>query len=553
MPILRPRPADDFATLRPTDKGVRLPGGLLVRLAQAPDGPWEFVNQYGVRQGGLDAIAPLLQRNSYDKATAARVLDALQQITARHTRQVLRYAGALIWRLYLDREPVLVAQAERAARLCRLFIRFWEQDAATDLAQAALPALWRTYRDALTLMTEARDSLLAWILADVSDPHERSLRRRALLGRKAHVWLSGWERELDDSYAQAQSLVADQIAARLRTVEIRVAAGGSPYLAELRVDGWNLPAGAPLELDPRALDGPADAHAYGRALGELLFAEGALGPPYREVTAALTGQGEYPAIRLRIEPPELRPILWERIYHPWAGELQPLATSYEAPFSRVVALDRPAATPRWRAVGGLQALIVIASPADLDRWGLAPITEAERARYRELFAELPGLRGDFLESGRDGSRRPSLAGIQAALSKGYDLLLLVCHGRAIGGDYRLLLEGETGEAALVPGEALVAALDTAGSMPLVVLAACEGGEWDGVAQVAPLGHAMVAQGVAERAVAMNGRIGVEAARRFTFAFYRQLGAHGFVELAVNAARRAIHDTEEWWAPILFSR
>lgn len=549
----RPRPADDFAALQPTGKGVRLPGGLLVRLAQAPDGPWEFVNQYGARQGDIDAFTPLLQRNSYDQQAAARALGELQRISTRHTRQVLRYAGALIWHLYLDHEPLPVAQAERAARLCRLLIRFWEQDAATDLAQAALPPLWRTYRDALAVMAEARDALIAGAVLGVSDPDERALRRRALLGRRANVWLSGWEREFNHAYTQAQHEVANQILARLRTVEIRISKGDSTYLAELWVDGWNLPVAAPLALDPRALNTADDAHAYGRALGELLFAEQALGPPYQQVTAALMGQGEYPAFRLRIEPPEIQPLPWERIYHPWAGEVQPLATSYEAPFSRVVSLDRPAMTARWRPVGGLRALIVIASPTNLDRWELAPISAAERARYRELFAELPGLRGDFLESGAGEARRPTLTEIQAALTRGYNLLLLVCHGRGRGNDYRLLLEGEAGRAALTSGEALVAALRSAGGLPLVVLAACEGGRWDGVAQVAPLGHTLVAQGVAERAIAMNGRIGVEAARHFTAAFYRQLGAHGFVELAVNAARRAIHTTEEWWLPILFSR
>ncbi len=549
----RPHPANDFAALRPTDRGVRLPSGLLVRLAQAPDEPWEFVNQYGVRQGDMNAFTPLLQRNSYDERAAAQALGELRQNTTRHIRQILRYAGALIWRLYLDHEPVPVVQAERAARLCRLLIRFWEQDAATGLAQVALPPLWRAYRDALAVMAEARDKLIAGAVVGVSDPDERALRRRVLLGRRANVWLSGWERELDTAYTRAQQEVANQIIERLRTVEIRISEGGPSYLAELRVDGWNLPPAAPLERDPRALDTANDAHAYGRALGELLFAERALGPPYREVTAALMEQGEYPAIRLRIEPPELRPLPWERIYHPWASEMQPLATSYEAPFSRVVPLDRPAATARWRAVGGLRALVVIASPADLDRWGLAPITEAERARYQELFAELPGLRGDFLTSELEGMRRPTLAEIQAALTRGYDLLLLVCHGKGIGNDYRLLLEDEAGEAALTSGEALVTTLRSAGSLPLVVLAACEGGRWDGAAHVAPLGHTLVAQGIAERAIAMNGRIGVEAARRFTAAFYRQLGAHGFVELAVNVARRAIYDTEEWWAPILFSR
>jgi hypothetical protein len=175
------------------------------------------------------------------------------------------------------------------------------------------------------------------------------------------------------------------------TLEIRVfepAAPGEDYPVELSVLAWRTFPRCTLHIDhANLMTLDADSRAYGRALGETLFADDAVGLPYRETLAAVQGRGDGLRVRLRVDPPELAALRWERVYHPLAGEWHPLGSTAATPFSRSVPAqqwDRPMpATER-----PLRMLAVIASPGGLDKFTLDPIADEERQR---LHSTLDGL------------------------------------------------------------------------------------------------------------------------------------------------------------------
>jgi hypothetical protein len=69
----------------------------------------------------------------------------------------------------------------------------------------------------------------------------------------------------------------------------------------LRLDATKLAEFRTLEPDPQA---------YGRVLGAVLFADGAVGCPYRETVAAFEARGEELRVRLRLDHLEQISICW---------------------------------------------------------------------------------------------------------------------------------------------------------------------------------------------------------------------------------------------------
>lgn len=331
--------------------------------------------------------------------------------------------------------------------------------------------------------------------------------------------------------------------------ELRLLPAGGPagQPAELRVAGGPAFA-ATLRLDSACLRETADPDAYGLALGAMIFAPDGLGGPFAQCLAA---GGQRVRVRLRVDPPELQDLAWERLHYPLAGAWAPLALGGATPLARAVD------APSWRrhepaGPGGLRALVVIAAPADLGRWGLDPIGDEERRAARELFAAAPGVRVTVLESGT--AAPPTRAALAAALAEGPDLLHVLCHGAAIGAGAVLYLEGDGGATQPVPAAWLEERLGGAARPPaLVFLAACETAARADARANLPLGPALVARGGAAAAVAMTGQVGIATARALTEAFYRRLLAHGLADLALNEARETVRERWDWAVPALFSR
>lgn len=338
-------------------------------------------------------------------------------------------------------------------------------------------------------------------------------------------------------------------------VEIRIFAStddGQTYPVELEVEGWRrFPAGA-LRLDQAHLLGlAADPRAYGRALGDMLFADTAIGGAYRETMAALEARGLPMRLRLRLDPAELETLGWERILMPLGGDWQPLAATADTPFSRLVLAQR------WErpvpiTQRPLRLLAVLASPTTLNAYQLDDIAPEERQALHALLDGLPDVAVTYLESGT--SAPPSLTAIRAALAEGYHLIHFLCHGAHTTRGNVLYLEADDGTTEPVEATRLVDAFKLAANPPaLTFLAACESAARSRGDAFVPLGPALVERGGVQTVVAMADRVGLKTARLFTGQFYTRLLNHGVVDLAMNEARALVQDEWDWGVPVLFSR
>jgi len=338
-------------------------------------------------------------------------------------------------------------------------------------------------------------------------------------------------------------------------VEIRVFAavnGGTTYPVELDVLGWRRFAPGTLQLDLARLMGlTADPAAYGRALGQALFAAEAVGDAFRETVAAVEAQNGALRVRLRIDPPELHGLGWERILAPIDGQWLPLGAAAATPLSRFVLgerWERPAPV----TARPLRVLTVIAAPVDLDDYGLDTLLPEERAALRATFAGLPEVVVTTLESGT--SAPPTLNALRAALAEGHSLVHVLCHGAATPGGTVLYLEREDGAVDPVKAERLLGAFSLVQTPPaLCFLAACETAARGRHDAFVPLGPALVAQGHIQAVIAMSDRVGIDTARLFTGHFYTRLLTHGVVDLAMNEARALVQDEWDWGVPVLFTQ
>ena len=234
-----------------------------------------------------------------------------------------------------------------------------------------------------------------------------------------------------------------------------------------------------------------------------------------------------------------------------------------------------------RRTGALRVVVAVAGPADLERFGLAPVdVPAEVARVRAAL-------GDAAVSVVGGP--VTLARLAGALREAPDVLYLVCHGtllppgegarggavaqrgaheaqrgaerggssaaRGAGqGEAYLWLEGEEGGVERVAGEDLVRAV--AGlprRPPLVILVSCESaGRTHSPGVLAAVGPRLAGVGVGA-VLAMQDRLTLATAERLLPAFFAELRRDGCVDRALAAARLEVRQRPDWWVPVLYLR
>jgi CHAT domain/SIR2-like domain len=318
----------------------------------------------------------------------------------------------------------------------------------------------------------------------------------------------------------------------------------------------NLEGAQSVDIDPRALkELEADTEAYGRALGQALLG-GAVGDAYRQAIAAAQSQGVTLRVRLFVGPSAtaLHTLRWETMLDPRDGS--PLLTDENIVFSRYLSSNdwRPV---RLRPKSALRALVVVSGPTDLDRFQarvLAPVAvDDEVARAQEGLSPLPTR--VLSEHGEVTEER-----LFSELRDGYDVLYLVCHGYLTDDDEpTLLLENEDGTTARMRGSALVDRIRDLRRVPrLVVLASCqsagvgEAEHGNGNRVMAALGPRLAEAGV-PAVLAMQGDISMETISRFMPTFFHELQRDGQIDRAMAAARGAVRDRHDWWAPTLFMR
>ena len=296
----------------------------------------------------------------------------------------------------------------------------------------------------------------------------------------------------------------------------------------------------------RAVSGKPDT--YGALLAQQLFENDLLRKMVEKVCTTAESSGTNLHVRLYLAPnaEELHSLRWETL---WTPDGQgPWFTGKLFQFSRYMAgFD-------WRQVQirpktEMDALIVIASPEDLDEYGLTPL-DVSRERDRAETG-LKGVVRRVLDQGR-----ATFAQVTAELRKGCDILYLVCHGSMRRGESWLWLENEDGKVDRLSGSEFVRVLRGVERIPrLVVLISCDSARVDVDSEgqaLAALGPVLAAVGV-PTVLAMQGSISMASIDTFLPIFFKELNRHGNVENAVSIARGAISRQSDWWMPALFSR
>jgi hypothetical protein len=317
-------------------------------------------------------------------------------------------------------------------------------------------------------------------------------------------------------------------------------------------------------LAERAADQPSQ---YGAALSEMLYHNGQVRSSFER---ALNAARDYPVhIRLLIDdkaPPEYQAIRWETLRDP--GGTFAITTRSNIYFARFFNSASYRTIAPLAIEGQLTALVAVANPSDLADYsdlGEPPLAvvdvaaELERAR-----AALPNIAIRTLPDEQDPTARASLDNVIDRLEErehrpGANVLYLVCHGRIVDGEPRLLLEAADGTADEVSGIEFarrVAGLAT----PPTIAAVCScqsAGAGDACLSsqsepLAPFGPLLARAGVAI-VLAMQGNVTAPTAEAFFKRFFEDLGDHGLADRAATEARRVVDRHDDWWMPVLFSR
>jgi len=295
-----------------------------------------------------------------------------------------------------------------------------------------------------------------------------------------------------------------------------------------------------------------DNVAYGQALTASLFAASTLRIALAQVFASVQSLGIGLRLRLFIGPsaPELHTLRWETLRHPETD--QALLMGEHVLFSRYLTSGdwRPI---RLRPRGALRALVVVANPANLVAYSLAPIDvagELERARGALTKIPLTELAG---------TGHATLQAMIDQLREGYDILYLVCHGGQVDDETWLWLEDEVGQVSRVSGRELTARLQELTDRPrLVVLASCQSGfagdkpTISDSGALAGLGPQLAESGI-PAVLAMQGQITMASVAAFMPVFFAELKKTGQLDRAAALARGAIRARADYWMPTLFLR
>jgi hypothetical protein len=208
---------------------------------------------------------------------------------------------------------------------------------------------------------------------------------------------------------------------------------------------------------------------------------------------------------------------------------------------------------RLRGLTGLRALVLIANPANLAEYGLAPVdVEGELARARTGLGAIPVV-------SPVAGEKASLTTLGARLRDGCDILYLVCHGVLKKGEPRLCLEDDAGQVAWVPGSEVVTRLRELQQTPrLVVLASCQSAGSGGEAStgdegaLAALGPRLAEAGI-PAVLAMQGNVTMATVAQFMPVFFTELQRDGQIDRAMAVARGAVRERPDSWMPVLFMR
>ncbi len=292
--------------------------------------------------------------------------------------------------------------------------------------------------------------------------------------------------------------------------------------------------------------------AYGQALTNFLFSDSEVKRIFSDAVARAAN--EPLRFRLLIGPTaqSLHNLYWETLRNPLDGTL--LSANENILFSRYLASENwKEAHPRLRKE--IKALVAIANPENLPKYGLSPIDsggEISRARNNLGNISLNCLPTE--------QKRCTLANLTQELQKGYDILYLVAHGSMINGVPLVLLDDDQGQIKRISGRDLAEQINNLANPPLlVILASCESagkaeedrGDSESLQALGPL----LSEAGVPAVIAMQGKISMRSVERMMPVFFEALQQDGTVDHALAAARNTLlaEKTPDLWMPTLFLR
>lgn len=328
-----------------------------------------------------------------------------------------------------------------------------------------------------------------------------------------------------------------------------------------------------------------DPIAYGKLLFKKLF-QGQIWVAYAVANGLARKQsGGRLRVRLLLArnlPIQLQTLKWERVCPSERSPQLPLAVDEFTPFSRHTSLPRQQPAPL--DTNYVNLLIVVASPSNLDEYGMAQLDVSQQlgrlarglqevlASQRCKVTVMPGrstatlakdVRATLEASGCTILDNNSTLDAITEHIRDQHILHFLGHGQYLQGEGVLYLEAADGTVEIADEDLLTARLANS-QLQLIFLAACESAHFDeeaasdgGADAESPRGLAstLVTAGIGS-VVAMQTMVSIDAAYKLTGEFYRRLFLeHGSVDRALNQARKLLYNSNdgEWATPVLFSR
>lgn len=306
-----------------------------------------------------------------------------------------------------------------------------------------------------------------------------------------------------------------------------------------------LARGEVVGLDPSALiEHMLNPEAYGRALTAQLFTGARLSSAMVKARAYAQGAGRPLRLRLRLDPLDelLNTLRWETLRDP--EDDSPLALKESLRLVR--SLDSgDLANDTLPTRPALRAVIAVAAPTGIERFGLAPIdVQREMAHALHALGDIPAVLVGQISGA--SAYWASFDAILSQLRKDTSLLYLVCHGSHVDEKGYLWLESDGGVAERVPMDDFARAVADLGRRPLLtILVTCESGA--GLTTVAPL----LARFGISAVIGMQGPLSQVAALKGMPVLLSELLRDGEIDRAVAVARLAMRSTGQWWIPALW--
>lgn len=290
--------------------------------------------------------------------------------------------------------------------------------------------------------------------------------------------------------------------------------------------------------------------AYGEKLGQLLFVNSNLREGFLRAQAAAEATQSPLRLQLSLDPDAapLHDLHWELLRFPGSNAF--LSVSERIYISRYLGSED--LTPiRPVAQAALRALIVVANPVDLSRYGLQPLDVAgEVQRAQRGLGVIPAT----ILTHEQRSRPVTLETLTDALQAHPQILYLVCHGTMHDGTPYLWLEDSQGRANRVDGHSFTQRIQLLALRPLlIVFAACaSAGSGGANGALTALGAKVVRAGV-PAVLAMQGSVSIDTVATLMPAFFGALTRSGCVDQALATARIAAFHHHDWWRPVLYTR